>query len=194
MAWNKQTRTTYPFLLIWVLCVLLRPGVGRAQDQYQGIPVPPYEFYDALLTTAQFTESKEVSRMLFRMVGVLSPLFDAIQTNLGQDARSPLLAAINKKMAPDVYRAVLKLIYLDMRLNLKMAKTEHEIKEKKERLLAAYVNYTFLSSNVVERNGTLDGEIKGTLRRFYHMGSAEWSDQAIKIELLMDRMEKLLFG
>ncbi|MBI3358289.1 MAG: hypothetical protein HY037_01670 [Nitrospirae bacterium] len=59
-----------------------------------------------------------------------------------------------------------------------------------------YVDYTFLSPSIVDRQPSLDREIKATFRKLYHANADDvaWRSLFVTLEIGMDQMEKPLAG
>lgn len=167
-----DTVRTFAFI---AAALLVRPGGLAAQSQYKGIPFPPYEFYEAVLNQC----GDENYNALGRSMEHLAPLLDAIQARLGADPRAEIASAIAEKDAEKTRAALLRLIFLDLKLNLEEAGRAAAAARRNDLLQMAYTNYYFLSHEVSRRDRALDRELRDAFKEAYAAGDSARSSQAI---------------
>lgn len=158
-----------------VALALAAPGLPAAQVQYRGIPFPPYEFYEALI---QQSEDADFSAMT-QSIAYLTPLFRAVQERFAADPRAEIEQAIAGRDATRARAAVLRLVFLDLKLNLDEAASVPTVKRRKELLQIAYTDYYFLSGEVGRRDRALDRELRQLFRSAYASTDSAGSSQSI---------------
>lgn len=138
------------------------PPVSGAREQYEGIPLPPYEFYEALLG---LTEARDFDG-LRRAVRHLEPLFSALRIRFGRDMGIEITRAAAEGDGSGALAAVLRLILLDMRLNLLEA-LEAGAQEREALVQMAYLNYRFLAERLEPRDRALGARVRAAFKAAY---------------------------
>lgn len=132
-----------------------RPSEARVREQYAGIPLPPYEFYEALLG---LTEAGDFDG-LRRAMRHLSPLFSTLRERFGRDVEAELALAALERDGPRALAAVLRIILLDMRLNLLEA-LEADAEGRNAFIQMAYMDYRFLAVRLESRDRALGVRVR----------------------------------
>jgi hypothetical protein len=146
------------------LCLSTVTGTSlAAENQYRGISFPPNEFYEALIGYAQGADYTSLSRAL----SYLNPLFAALERHFHENIKSVLQAAIEQRNPQRVQSAVIRCLLLDMEFNLDAAGSESAESPRKERILMAYTNYTYLSPILAKSHPSRNVSIGMALKELY---------------------------
>ncbi|MFA6318595.1 MAG: hypothetical protein WC943_14395 [Elusimicrobiota bacterium] len=138
-------------------------GLALAQGQYRGLPFPPDEIFEAMLSYADDGGFKGLSAAL----GYVRPLTDRLKREFKEDVEEDLRAAIAQRDRRKCRMAVASLIFLDMRLNLKAA-TEAEDESLRAALVQmAFIDYGFLSPEIKAADRALDKAARDAFRRMH---------------------------
>lgn len=142
-----------------VLLVALLPGPGAGQVQYEGIPVPPYEFYEALLA---YVDQKDFES-LPRALKFTSPLLKYLDRTYGEGMEERLNVAVRDHDAAKLMDSLRRVVYLDLVSHLRSAVAGGEV-VRQDRGQMAFINYTFLASEVRRRSPERDRVIRRAFR------------------------------
>ena len=163
--------------------------LGLAHDQYRGLPYPPNEMFEAMLNYADDGGFQGLSASLV----YVHPLAAELQREFGVGAEAGIRRAISEKSAPKARLAVLRLIALDMRLNLKTAGETDDAGRRVESVQMAFLDYGFLAPGIKVLDRPLDREAKDAFRRLYR--SLDRSEvKGLSEELLAKLMPALAQG
>lgn len=158
-----------------LLIFLLFRVKGAQSDQYEGIPFPPYEFFEAVLTYSQERDFPALETSL----RYLKPLLDALKDQ-GRDIGEELRSAVAEKDALVTRRALRKLILMDMRHNLAEASRADDERRRRERLQMAYVDFYFLSTSGDRGDGFDDnGKARSLFKQANRPGKVRAASQAL---------------
>jgi hypothetical protein len=134
-----------------------------AENQYRGIAFPPNEFYEALVGYAQGADYASLSRSL----SYLDPLFTALEKRFHENFRTNLQTAIEQRNPQRVLSAVFRCLIMDMQFNLEAAGSESAEAPRKERILMAYTDYTFLSPILAKTDPIRAAALGKALKKLY---------------------------
>ena len=99
---------------------------------------------------------------------LLAPLFRSVRQATGEDTEGEIRKAIEDKDASRAQKSVLKLIFLDMDLNLEDAAQASDESERKQYIQKAFSNYGFLSTAVSQEHKSLDQGIRQAFKEMFH--------------------------
>ena len=170
------------------LAVAMGWGTLSAQKQYEGIPFPPYEFFEALLGNAEDGNFQALAKSL----DYLRPLFEAIRAGPGEDPEAAIRRAAQERSSAGATRAVLRLIFLDMRMNLAAAESAADEAGRKTGVQMAYADYTFLSPVIYRKDKSLDAVLKKTFKALYR--STDRKLIAEKITSMVEQIDGIVKG
>lgn len=142
-----------------VLLLALLPARGSGQIQYEEIPVPPYEFYDALLSYADQKDFDAFPRALKFTL----PLLKYLDRTYGEGLEQQLHAAVHDHDAARLRDGLRRVLYLDLRSHLQAVVTGSEA-VRQDRAQMAFINYTFLSPEVRRHSRERDAVIRREFR------------------------------
>lgn len=149
--------------------------------QYQGLPLPPDEVFEALTSLAR--ESR-FSRLETACVH-LEPLFAAQRARLGEDARAPLLAAARAGERARAEAAVRRLIFLDLRLNLAAAGDE-SARRRRKAVEMAWMDFHFLEEEAARAGRVRDAAADAFRRLHRARGPDEAREPARRVLELLE--------
>ena len=143
------------------LLALRAPRAAGAQEQYQGLPLAPYEIYQAVVGYAADQNFDALGKSLKHFPG----LIQALSNHCGKDLQAGLEQALLKKDGLATRRALMEMIFADFSLNLSQAVATPERSARRERLEMAYVDLTFLARDARAVNpGIVDDTRSGLTR------------------------------
>jgi hypothetical protein len=172
--------------LAGLLCLSTVTGTAlAAENQYRGIAFPPNEFYEALIGYAQTADYTSLSRALT----YLDPLFATLERRFHENIKAGLQTAIDQRNPRHVQSAVFRCLIKDMEFNLDAAGSESAESPRKERILMAYTNYTFLSPTLSKSDSPRNASIGLALKELYR--SPEQSVAQTKIAWLENQLNEI---
>lgn len=163
-----------PVALAALLAVFSSPASG--QLQYEGIPVPPYEFYEALLAYADQGDYDSLPRGLKSIL----PLLKYLDRTYGERLQEQLNAAVRDHDSARLMERLHRVIYLDLVSHLE-ATVAGPVTSRRDRAQMAFINYTFLSPEVRRHSRERDQAIRRSFRELLE-GSSEHGAAAGRIE------------
>jgi hypothetical protein len=131
-----------------LLALLLAPVLAAAQEQYRGLPVAPYEIYEAIVGYAADQNFEALHKSLKHFPFLLQLL----STHCGTDLQGELETGLSHKDAAQTQRALMKMLFADFSLNLTQAVASAERAGRRERLEMAYVDLTFMAREASRRD------------------------------------------
>ncbi|MBI5623966.1 MAG: hypothetical protein HY924_09320 [Elusimicrobia bacterium] len=134
-----------------------------AQEQYRGLPYPPNEIFEAMLSYAEDGGFQGLTASL----AYVRPLSEVLNREFKVDAEAGIRDAIAAKSPAEARKAVLRLIYLDLRLNIRTAGETEDAARREEAVQLAFLDYGFLSREIKAKDRLLDQEIKRCFRKLY---------------------------
>ena len=134
--------------------LLLAAGPLWSQDQYQGMVLPPHQVFNAMQGYAETGNWAALKKS----EDDLEPLFAALEKAMGEDARPTLKRAISRKDRAAAAEAVTKILWLDLRFNIRKAKLAHGGRPGVDRLEIAFMDYSFLALDLRELKGGLEAD------------------------------------
>ena len=137
--------------------------LGLAQDQYRGLPYPPNEIFEAMLGYAE----EDGFPGLTASLRYIQPLTAALHREFKLDPEAGIRAALAEKNAEKARLAVLGLIFLDLRLNLRTAGEAEEAAKRAESVQMAFLDFELLSPAIKAKNRVLDRTAHEDFRRMY---------------------------
>lgn len=137
-----------------------------AQRQYEGLPFPPHEIFDALTGFAESSDFPAVQRAASR----IKPLFKALDPEGRKGLEHAVRDSCARRDAPGLRRAVLALILEDLHFNLAAAREDSA--RVADLLQMAFIDYQFLSPAVRARDKGLDAEVRRGFKAAYRARDA----------------------
>lgn len=142
-------------------------GCGAwAQRQYEGLPFPPYEIFDALTGFAESSDFPAAQRAASR----IKPLFEALDPHGRKGLEHAVRDGCARRDAPALRRAVLAVILEDLHSNLAAAREAPA--RVADLLQMAFIDYQFLSPAVRARDKGRDAEIRRGFKAAYRARDA----------------------
>ena len=143
------------------LLALQSPRAAGAQEQYQGLPLAPYEIYQAVVGYAADQNFDALGKSLKHFPG----LMQALSKHCGKDLQTELEQALLKKDGLATREALMEMIFADFSLNLSQAVATPDRSSRRERLEMAYVDLTFLARDARAVNPGIVDETRSALTR-----------------------------
>jgi hypothetical protein len=164
------------------LLALQSPRAAGAQEQYQGLPLAPYEIYQAVVGYAADQNFDALGKSLKHFPGLIQALSD----HCGKDLQSELEQALLKRDALATRQALMEMIFADFSLNLSQAVARPDRSSRRERLEMAYVDLTFLARDASAIAPGIVDETRSGLTRLAKLqdrGEVETAAKAIRHRL-----------
>ena len=128
-------------LLLLLALTLPSPMAVCAQEQYRGLPLAPYEIYQAVVGYAADQNFEALKKSLKHFPG----LIQALSEHCGKDLQASLEQALMARDAGATQAALMQMIFADFSLNLSQAERIDDRAARRDRLEMAYVDFTFLA-------------------------------------------------
>lgn len=158
-----KIRRVFVYGIVWFGGVVMGTGVLAAKNQYEGIPYPPFEFFEAIVGYADRQDYPALSKCL----EYLKPVNQAIRKDWNVDPCAEIEKGIFRKDAAIVRKAVWKLIFFDMKVNLQNAQKADDWSKQREAVQMAYVNYMFLAPVIARQSKDQERALREMLKKIY---------------------------
>ncbi len=141
------------------LLLLVCFGPASGQIQYEGIPVPPYEFYEALLA---YADQKDFDSFPGALKFTL-PLMKYLDRTYGEGLEAQLNSAVKDRDPARLMGSLRRVLYLDLVSHLQAVAAGPEA-SRQDRAQMAFINYSFLSPEVRRLSRERDAAIRRAFR------------------------------